>query len=409
MGEPLRIVVTPPSGHSEIFLQAERDTGVKVSPVVLPTEDLLYTVQASPESFDLVQLEYWMVPQAAAQGLIQPIAARELDRYADILPLFLDGTVDGIATRLRGTPPHEVQFARPHAGNGARWLNLAPTICNCDTLGWREDLVPFPVESWAALLDPALAGRVAVADIPAVSIVELALACEARGLMRYRDLGDLARDEIDRTVDILLAAARAGQFGRPWRTYEESVESMCRGDIVVQSLWPPAAAALQARRVPVRYRPLAEGARGWAGGLALAAHLGGARRQAALAYVNWYHAGWPGAFLTRQGYYSAVPATARRHLSADEWGYWLEGRPAAGPIRDPRGTVIDGAGSVREGGSYSARMGRIACWSSAMTEAAHLRRRWQEFSALFGPVGRPNERTSPNVSSPSLSTPSQES
>jgi len=38
--------------------------------------------------------------------------------------------------------------------------------------------------------------------------------------------------------------------------------------------------------------------------------------------------GWAGAYLNRQGYYSAVLETAKAKMEAYEWAYWMEGKAA---------------------------------------------------------------------------------
>ena len=45
-------------------------------------------------------------------------------------------------------------------------------------------------------------------------------------------------------------------------------------------------------------------------------------------FVNWYLSGWAGAYLNRQGYYSAVLSTAKANMEPYEWDYWMEGKPA---------------------------------------------------------------------------------
>jgi putative spermidine/putrescine transport system substrate-binding protein len=382
-GVSLRVMVTTPSAHPEIAARARSDLGFEISMRGLDSQTVARLAAAEPGGYDLVQLEYWMVKQVLPSRALQGIPVSALRHFGDVLPLFVQGQVDGKRVSLEGTAPHTVQYLeRPGSmafADAARdYLSLAPTVCNSDTLGWRPDKAPREVKSWADLLDPAFRGRVALADIPSVGIVEAALACEALGLVKYADKGELTAAEIDATLEVLADARRGGQFHGLWQHYQQSVDFMADGPVVLESMWPPAVTALRARRIPLRYRPLQEGARGWAGGFALAAHLAGAKRDAALEYVNWYHSGWAGAFLTRQGYYTAVPATARKHLSADEWGYWQEGAPACGPIASPRGEIIDPAGAVREGGSYNERMGNIACWSSRMREEAYLQRRWAE-------------------------------
>ena len=53
----------------------------------------------------------------------------------------------------------------------------------------------------------------------------------------------------------------------------------------------------------------------------------------------------------RQGYYSAVPETSKEFMTANEWGYWFEGKPATGDITSPTGDKLASAGDIRDGGS----------------------------------------------------------
>ena len=49
----------------------------------------------------------------------------------------------------------------------------------------------------------------------------------------------------------------------------------------------------------------------------------------------------------RQGYYSAAPETSKQFMSADEWGYWYEGKPAKSDIIDPFGNKLESRSSKR--------------------------------------------------------------
>jgi putative spermidine/putrescine transport system substrate-binding protein len=115
--------------------------------------------------------------------------------------------------------------------------------------------------------------------------------------------------------------------------------------------------------------------------LGLAKHLTGDKLAAAYDYINWYMSGWVGAFLNRQGYYSAVLETAKANMSEDEWGYWMEGKPAQGDILSPEGKVMEKAGTVRDGGSFADRMGHVACWNAVMDEDRYMVSKWNEFIA----------------------------
>ena len=105
------------------------------------------------------------------------------------------------------------------------------------------------------------------------------------------------------------------------------------------------------------------------------------RWQTFLADCGRFLDGWAGAYLNRQGYYSAVLETAKAKMEAYEWAYWMEGKPAAKDIKSPQGDLLAKAGAVRDGGSYEQRMGGIACWNAVMDENEYMVRKWNEFVA----------------------------
>jgi spermidine/putrescine-binding protein len=118
-----------------------------------------------------------------------------------------------------------------------------------------------------------------------------------------------------------------------------------------------------------------------AAGFGIPATLTGRKLDGAYEFINWFLDGWAGAYLNRQGYYSAVLDTAQAKMEAYEWAYWMEGKAAEKDIKAPNGQVLAKAGSVRDGGSYSERMGSVACWNAIMDENLYMVRRWNEFVA----------------------------
>jgi putative spermidine/putrescine transport system substrate-binding protein len=91
--------------------------------------------------------------------------------------------------------------------------------------------------------------------------------------------------------------------------------------------------------------------------------------------------GWQGGFIAKQGYYSAIPETAKKFMTGDEYSYWYEGKPAKGEIKDPYGNLMEKPGAVRDGGAFWDRMGRIACWNTLMDENRYMVAKWNEFLA----------------------------
>jgi len=237
------------------------------------------------------------------------------------------------------------------------------------------------VESWAELLNPEFKGKVALINVPQIGIMDAAMAIEARGDMTYGDKGNMTREEIDKTIDILTALKKDGHFRAFWTSFDESVNFMASGEVVIQSMWSPAVTAVRSRGTDCIYQGLKEGYRGWGNGLGLMRHLEGIRQEAAMEYLNWMLTGPYGAFVARQGYYSAVPETTQAALTPEEWDYWYGGKPAAVEIKDPFGGVMEQAGRARDGGSFEARVGGIRCWNATMDEGEYLVKRWNEFVA----------------------------
>ena len=252
---------------------------------------------------------------------------------------------------------------------------------NADTLGIRPDLIGRPISNWSELLNPEFKGKAAILDISSIGIMDMAMVVESMGEYKYPDKGNMTREEIDLTIGIFTEAKKNGQFRAFWKSFDESVNLMASGEVVIQSMWSPAITAVRSQGIPCVYQPLEEGYRSWGGGMGLAASLEGAKLDAAYEYINWYLSGWVGGFLMRQGYYSAVPETSKLFMSDDEWGFWYEGKESVGDIVSPSGQKLEGPGVIRDGGSFLDRMGAVACWNSVMDENQYMVRKWNEFIA----------------------------
>jgi putative spermidine/putrescine transport system substrate-binding protein len=271
--------------------------------------------------------------------------------------------------------------AKSFAAQQTEHLTLIPTTYNADTLGIRPDRIGRPITSWAELLNPEFKGRASLLNIPSIGIMDAAMVVEALGQHKYADKGNMTKAEIDLTMKVLTEAKRAGQFRAFWKDFNESVNLMASGETVIQSMWSPAVTKVRSMGVPCVYQPLKEGYRAWAAGFGLPKTLAGRKLDATYDFINWFLSGWAGAFLNRQGYYSAVLPTAKANMEPYEWAFWMEGKPAERDIKAPDGTVMEKAGSVRDGGSYEARMGAVACWNAVMDENDYMVRKWNEFIA----------------------------
>lgn len=370
---------------SDIAEQASKDLGFSIVPQTVDTTALMAKVVNQPETLDIADFEFFGMQKVWRSGNLQPVEIARIQNWEKMTPLMRDGkNFDGSDLSRQGTMPFEVLYTEGQdsdsfAADKTDWATVMPTIYNADTLGLRPDLIGREVTSWAELLNPEFKGKVALVNVPQIGIMDVAMALEARGDLTYGDKGNMTREEIDRTIDALIQAKRDGHFRAFWSTFDESVNLMAGGEVVLQSMWSPAVTAVKSRGIDCVYQGLTEGYRGWGLGMGLMRHLEGAKLDAAYDYLNWYLSGWQGAFIARQGYYSSVPETALANLTPNEVSYWYEGKPATEDILDPYGAVMDKAGASRDGGSFQDRMGNIACWNTIMDEDRYMIQRWNEF------------------------------
>tara|TARA_E500000318_G_scaffold66724_1_gene61470 strand:+ start:521 stop:1837 length:1317 start_codon:yes stop_codon:yes gene_type:complete len=382
----LRQFGTGVSNINAVADKVKEDLGFTLQMTALDSDAVAQRAVTQPNSFDIADIEYWICKKVFPAGTMQPMDTTKLKNYEYISKLFIDGKLTPDSEIAQGTAPHTVGFVESadsveFASAPTQWMTLIPTIYNADTLGIRPDLIDRDITSWADLLDPAFKGKASILNIPSIGIMDAAMVCEAMGEVTYGDKGNMTQEEIDKTIAVMIDAKKAGQFRAFWKSFDESVNLMASGEVVIQSMWSPAVAAVRSKGIACKYQPLKEGYRAWGGGIGLAKHLSGLELEAAYEYIDWYLSGWVGAYLNRQGYYSAAPATAQKFMSEDEWGFWMEGKAAQGDVLSPDGKVMEKAGAVRDGGSYEARMGSVACWNSVMDENKHMIRKWNEFIA----------------------------
>jgi putative spermidine/putrescine transport system substrate-binding protein len=369
--------------------QASKDLGFKVSMQNLDTSAAINRFITQPNTVDIADLEGWQAKVATKRGVIQGIQVKKIKEFDNILPIFTKGEIEGHKIPRQGISPYEAMYiSKPDATDlhegVTEWATFLPQVYNADSIGYRPDLVGHEVTEWKELIDPKFKGKAAILDVPAIGIMDAALCFESAGLISYGNKGNMSKKEIDFTVEKLIEFKKTGHFRATWTTFDQSVQLMAAGEVIIQSMWSPAVAAVRVKDIPCIYAPVnfrngKEGYRGWCNGMGLMKHLNGKKLDAAYEYLNWYLAGWQGAFVARYGYYSPVPSTAKKYLTDAEWQYWYEGKPAPAVINDPYGIPMEQPGAKRDGGSFLDRVTNISCWNTLMDESAYMNKRWNDF------------------------------
>ena len=382
----LRYLGTAVNQDKAIAEKFEADTGIKIQYVAVTTDDVTKRAVTAPNSFDLIDTEYFSLKKIIPTGNLLGIDTQRIKNADKITSLFTKGEVAGKKVGDQGTAPKKVMYltkpdAKTFSAEPTRFMTLIPTVYNADTLGIRPDLIKRPIESWKELLNPEFKGKAAILNIPSIGIMDAAMVVEAMGIYKYPDKGNMTKKEIDLTIKTLIEAKKAGQFRSLWKDFNESVNLMASGEVVIQSMWSPAVTAVRTKGIACTFQPLKEGYRAWAAGFGVPKSVTGRKADGVYEFINWFLDGWAGAYLNRQGYYSAVLDTAKSKMDAYEWAYWMEGKAATQDIKSPNGDVLAKVGALRDGGSYEARMGGIACWNAIMDENAYMVQKWNEFVA----------------------------
>jgi putative spermidine/putrescine transport system substrate-binding protein len=384
-GTTLRVVGTGVSLLDPIKTQAEQDLGITLQWDVKDGLTAQQIAVTQPQAWDLYDQWFNSVKIVWGAGVCQPVDVTRLPQFANLSPLTTEGKINENAKVGAGDAPVRLLYVQPDGSllsDPTEQVSMLPLYHNVDAFGYHSEVVSEEdAQSWAIFFDEDYKGKIGLLNDPATGLMDLALGAEALGLTTFADIGNMTREEIDTIMALLIEQKRAGQFRAFWNSFDESVNLMASGEVVVESMWSPAVTALRVRDIPVIYASPHEGYRGWHGGMMINKQAAGDTLDAAYEYIDWWMNGWAGAVLGRQGYYFAIPENAREHLSVAEWAYWYDGQEASEDMLAPDGGVVAKAGEVRDGGSYETRMSNIAVWNSVMDEHQYLVSKWNEFLA----------------------------
>lgn len=365
--------------------------GVTLEFTVKSTPEVTQLALTQPDSYDIMSGYYHQLDQIWPSGNLQAIPTSDMKRWGEVSPLISKGALADGNNPGQGDAPYRKLFANSDtelAGETeTEMITLVPANHNSDAFGYNHKELG-DQDSWAIMVDPQVKGKVALIDDPEIGLIDAAMAAEAAGAVTFVDKGNMTKEEIDELIKYLIDLKKQGQFRGFWATFDESVNFMSSGEVLVESMWSPAVSLLQAQDFPVRYAAPKEGYRGWGGGNAIFSHVkdDASKQAAALEYLNWWNTAEPAGIMAAQGYYNAVINASHEGLATLPDGdaydaYYLQGAAATTTLNDPFGQPTIKEGDKRDGGSYEDRCGNFNTWNSHMDEADYVNQKWQEFKS----------------------------
>ncbi len=380
--DPVRTIGLGVSVINEIQGQASKDLGFPIRGQALGYGAMFGKMLNQNGQYEIAEGYFNDMDVFIPAKVWQPIDTKRIKEWDKVTNLSKTGRLTPDSNPGQGDAPFR-QLWLDENGNRvtgpSRYISMVPGWHNADSIGYNPDETGREITSWGELFSPDFKGRIALLNIPQIGTMDAALGVEALGLFKFKDKGNMTKPEIDFLIDFLIKKKKEGHFRAFWETFGQSVNLMVSGEVALESMWSPAVTAIKAEGVKCVYAFPKEGMRGWHGGLAISAKVKGKMLDQCYEYINWWLAGWPGAFVARQGYYMSVPENVKKFLEPAEWDYWYMGKAAAKELPDPFGTIIVPKGEVRDGGSYWNRFKNIAVWNSLMDENDYLVKRWTEF------------------------------
>ena len=107
----LRYLGTAVNQSDDITKKVKEETGITIQNIVATTDDVTKRVITQPNSFDILDTEYFSLKKLVPSGNILPMDAKKIKEFDNITPVFTKGQLpNGKVIGDQGTAPKKVMF-----------------------------------------------------------------------------------------------------------------------------------------------------------------------------------------------------------------------------------------------------------------------------------------------------------
>ena len=196
------------------------------------------------EDFDMFCFDGGVEDRLVPEGLILPIDEGAMKRW------------EGVPDNVKHSPLLRTKDGTQYG---------VPIVFNADSFAYFPDLIDREEPlTYDLLFDSEVTmGKVSLEDTWLTTFAMAGMYLKHHGLATIDQPSNMTLEEAKTTADFLIERKNAGQFRSLWGTWEESIDLMANGEVIVQNCWEPAVKALQRQGHNVRYAYTVEGYNKW--------------------------------------------------------------------------------------------------------------------------------------------------
>ena len=136
----MRYLGTAVNQSPEIAAKVKEDLGITLEYIPVTTDEITKRIITQPNSFDLVDTEYFSLKKLVPSGNLLGMNANRIKLFDEITPAFTKGEINGKKIGDQGTAPKKVFYlqgekSKEFSTEPTEWVTLIPTVYNADTLG----------------------------------------------------------------------------------------------------------------------------------------------------------------------------------------------------------------------------------------------------------------------------------
>jgi putative spermidine/putrescine transport system substrate-binding protein len=244
------------------------------------------------EQYDVIAPVGGIQPPLASEGALSPVDVDQLDNWESQYDYW------------------ETDAGRDFISHDGEIYGV-PIVWQGDSVAYLPNETGGEVTSYGALFADEYAGRVAIEDNYTTAGQKTAMYLKYHDIEDIEDPRNMTESEFAAVVDFLIEQKQSGQFRTMWSGFENAVNLMAEGEVVVMDTWEPVVFSLRDQGIEAEYAEPKEGYLLWA----MVDYLinppesrSEERTTAIYDFLDWHLAGWYGATISQQTGYMTNPS-----------------------------------------------------------------------------------------------------